>query len=68
LIYFYKNNSEEYFKILAKIRDTIMAVSYCSPETLILMQILTGLFYEDKKDQNPGEAEKCYLIGLLHIF
>ena len=70
LIYFFKNDQQgdELFKILAKIRDQLFLVSACAPETLILIQILTGMYFEDKKDQMPLEAEKSYLTALMCMF
>ena len=69
LIYFYKNGeSDELFKVLAKIRDLLFTVSFCSPETLILIQVLTGMYFEDKRDQLPVEAEKSYLTAFICIF
>ena len=56
------------FKVLAKIRDALFVVSYCSPETIMMIQILTGLWFEDQKDQHPIESEKSYLTALMCIF
>lgn len=56
------------FKVLAKIRETLFTCTFCSPETLILIQILTGMYFEDKGDPQPIEAEKSYLTAMVCIF
>jgi hypothetical protein len=69
LIYFYKNgDSDELFKVLAKVRDALFTVTFCSPETIICIQILTGLYFEEKRDQLSIEAEKSYLTAMICIF
>jgi len=68
-IYFYKNgDSDELFKVLQKIRDALFLVSYCSPETLVMIQIITGLYFEEKRDQTAIEAEKSYLTAMICFF
>jgi hypothetical protein len=54
--------------VLAKIREALFSVTFCSPETLILIQILTGMYFEEKRDQLPIEAEKSYLTAMVCIF
>ncbi len=68
LIYFFKNDNDELFKILAKIRDLLFLVSFCAPETLILIQILTALYFEEKRGALLIEAEKSYLTAMICIF
>jgi len=52
MIFFYKSggDSDEYFKILMKIRDALFSVAFCAPETIAFIQILTGMFFEEKRD------------------
>ena len=68
MIFFYKNggDSDEFFKLLMKIRDALFSVAYCAPETIALIQILTGMFFEDKREQL--EAEKSYLTAMICAF
>ena len=70
MIFFYKSggDSDEYFKILMKIRDALFSVAFCAPETIAFIQILTGMFFEEKRDTVQVEAEKSYLTAMICLF
>ena len=71
MIFFFKNggDSDEFFKVLMQIREALFNVSFCAPETIALIQILTGMFFEEKKDQVVQiEAEKSYLTAIICAF
>lgn len=69
MIYFFKQgDSDELFKVLSKIRDALFNVAFCAPETIIFIQMLTGMYFEEKRDQLPVEAEKSYLTAMICLF
>ena len=53
-----------------KIKEYQTLSSKCSPEVIVMSQIICGLSYEQANDDSifPIESEKCYLTALLCLF
>jgi len=54
-------------KVLFKIRDILFEALTCSPELIVMCQMLTGLFTDasDEQEQFPLESEKNYCAALI---
>ena len=61
---------DQFMKVCAKIKDIQATASKCSPEVLVVSQIICALHYEQIPDDSvfPIESEKSYLTALICLF
>lgn len=63
-------DKDQFMKVCQKIKEIQATTSKCSPEVLVMSQIICGLNYEHVPDDAifPIESEKSYLTALICLF